>query len=110
MIWQNEPRGLGRGALAFIALSSALVLAGAPAAMAQDATAAGQPTYYKGKGPGGRNHYIYRWEEDYSYLAAPDGAFDAGKSTDFFDPLKYVPIGKNTHSYLSFSLDTRTWY
>lgn len=106
----RRSKWLGAGAGIALGLG-ALALAGSPA-MAQDANASagGAPTYYKGKGAGGRNHYIYRWEEDYSYLAAPDGSFDASKSTDFFDPLKYIPFGKNTNSYMSLSFDNRDWY
>jgi hypothetical protein len=40
--------------------------------------------FTKGKGPGRGNSYVARFEEDYSYLRDP------GRSTDFFDPLKFL--------------------
>ncbi len=48
---------------------------------------------------GGGAYSIERWDEDYSYLKDPSAR------TDFFDPIKYVPIGEN--SYLSFGGQAR---
>src|SRR6266536_1734145 len=42
--------------------------------------------FTKGKGPGRGNSYVARYEEDYSYLRDP------GRSTDFFDPLKFIAL------------------
>lgn len=42
--------------------------------------------FYKQKGPGRGNSYVERFEEDYAYLRDP------ARSTDFFDPLKYLPL------------------
>ena len=39
---------------------------------------------------------IERWNEDYSYLRYP------GSHTDFFDPIKYIPLNATGDSYLSF--------
>src|SRR5437764_670455 len=47
---------------------------------------AAQILLYKGKAPGRGNSYVERYEEDYSYLRDPR------LSTDFFDPLKFIPL------------------
>ncbi|HSV16111.1 MAG TPA: alginate export family protein, partial [Tepidisphaeraceae bacterium] len=68
--------------LAFVTLLIALPLLPA-AAHAQD---------YAASGP----YSIVRWDEDYSYLKDP------AKRTDFFDPVKYIPIGDSPDAYISF--------
>src|SRR5882672_152769 len=49
--------------------------------------------FTKGKGPGRGNSYLARFEEDYSYLRDP------ARSTDFFDPLKFVPFDSDSDFY-----------
>jgi len=51
-------------------------------------------------GYGPADYNIERWNEDYSYLreAAP---------TDFFDPIKYMPLNANGDVYLSFGGQAR---
>src|SRR5437899_463389 len=44
-----------------------------------------------------------RWSEDYSYLK------DASKRTDFFDPIKYIPLGADDF-YLSVGGQVRERY
>jgi hypothetical protein len=60
--------------------------------------------FTKGKGPGRGNSYLARFEEDYSYLRDP------AKSTDFFDPLKFVPFDSDGDLYLTLSGETRFRY
>jgi hypothetical protein len=36
-----------------------------------------------------------RWDEDYSYLARPQA------KSDFFDPIKYIPLGSDANWYLT---------
>ena len=51
------------------------------------------------------NEYdIERWNEDYSYLRYP------GSHTDFFDPIKYVPLNSSGDTYLSFGGQARYRY
>jgi hypothetical protein len=38
-------------------------------------------------GSGGPTYKLLRYDEDYSYLKDPD------RRTDFWDPIKYIPIG-----------------
>jgi Alginate export len=48
---------------------------------------------------------ILRYREDYSFLADPDNR------TDFFDPIKYIPLSKTDKtSYLSFGGEIRERY
>lgn len=47
---------------------------------------------------------IERWNEDYSYLRYP------GSRTDFFDPIKYVPLDAQGDTYLSFGGQARYRY
>jgi len=42
-----------------------------------------------------------RYDEDYSYLSDPQ------KRTDFWDPIKYIPLGNNPNTYLSFGGELR---
>lgn len=44
---------------------------------------------------------LERWNEDFSYLRYP------GSHTDFFDPIKYVPLNANGSNYLSFGGQAR---
>ena len=60
--------------------------------------------FTKGKGPGRGNAYVARYEEDYAYLR------DASKSTDFFDPLKFLSIDAERDIYLTLSGETRFRY
>ena len=57
--------------------------------------------YYKGKGPGRDNVYLHRNEEDYRYLQDPS------KSTDIFDPLKYIRLNDSGDVYMSFNGEIR---
>ena len=52
---------------------------------------------------GSTNYSIERWDEDYSYLKDP------ANRNDFFDPIKYVPLGQGD-SYLSFGGQARYRY
>ncbi len=45
-----------------------------------------------------------RFEENYQFLADP------AKRTDFFDPVKYIQLGDDPHSYLSFGGEVRERY
>ena len=47
---------------------------------------------------------IERWNEDYSYLRYP------GSHTDFFDPIKYIPLNARGDTYLSFGGQARYRY
>jgi hypothetical protein len=60
--------------------------------------------FYKGKGPGRGNSYVARYEEDYAYLRDPT------KSTDFFDPLKFIAIDPEGDIYLTLNGETRFRY
>lgn len=44
---------------------------------------------------------LERWNEDYSYLRYP------GSHTDFFDPIKFVPLNADGSTYLSFGGQAR---
>ncbi len=46
-----------------------------------------------------------RWEEDYSYLRN-----DSGRVKSFFDPVKFIPLGRNKKSYLSVGGEVRYQY
>jgi hypothetical protein len=47
-------------------------------------------------GPASEHPYsVERWDEDYSYLKDP------GQRTDFFDPIKYIPLNADGDWYLS---------
>jgi hypothetical protein len=82
-------------------LALALALPSVPVS-AQSATSA--PIYYKGKGPGGNNSYFFRYEEDYSFLRDPS------KSTDFFDPVKFIAFDDAKQIYVTFSALERLRY
>ena len=71
---------------------------------ATEPVAAQQVSFYKGKGPGRGNSYVARFEEDYGYLRDP------AKSTDFFDPLKYVAIDRDRDIYLTLNGEARFRY
>ena len=74
-----------------------------PPAASQPRAEAGTP-YYKGKGPGRGNSYLARYEEDYAYLRDP------ARSTDFFDPLKFIALDADRDIYLTLSGETRFRY
>jgi hypothetical protein len=106
MHMSDEKRWLGRGAtgcsVVALALAAAIALPGATAS-AQTAAPTG-PVYYKGKGPGGNNSYAWRYEEDFSYLRDP------GKSSDFFDPVKFIAFDDAKQVYVTFSALERLRY
>ena len=94
-----------------------LIGTGGRAALAQEspelpskARTEGEPTtedqirFYKGKGPGRGNSYVERYEEDYSYLRDP------ARSSDFFDPLKFIPLGAEGEVYLTLNGEARFRY
>ncbi|HEV2336548.1 MAG TPA: alginate export family protein [Stellaceae bacterium] len=60
--------------------------------------------FYKGKGPGRGNSYVARFEEDYADLRDP------AKSTDFFDPLKFIAIDPANDIYLTLNGEARFRY
>jgi len=62
------------------------------------------PSFYKGKGPGGGNSYVERYEEDWSYLRNP------ALATDPFDPLKYIPLSRDGDIYLTLNGEVRFRY
>jgi hypothetical protein len=78
-----------------LALTGAIALPSAPASA--QAAAPTAPIFYKGKGPGGNNSYSFRYEEDFSYLRDPS------KSTDFFDPVKFIAFDDAKQVYVTFS-------
>jgi hypothetical protein len=102
----HEKRWMGRGAtgcsVLALALAGAIALPSAPAS-AQSATPAA-PVYYKNKGPGGNNSYAFREEEDFSFLRDPS------KSTDFFDPMKFIAFDDAKQVYVTFSALERLRY
>lgn len=63
-----------------------------------------QTQFYKGKGPGRGNSYLERYEEDYSYLRDPT------RSTDFLDPLKFIPLDTEGEAYLTLNGEVRFRY
>jgi hypothetical protein len=88
-----------------LVLAGALTLPSAPAfAQAAANAAPAAPIYYKGKGPGGNNSYAWRYEEDFSFLRDPS------KSTDFFDPLKFIAFDDAKQVYVTFSALERLRY
>ena len=101
-----------RGWLAVAAapLTIAAALAQESPELPSKATTAAEPVtpqeiqFTKGKGPGRGNSYIERFEEDYSYLRDP------AKSTDPFDPLKYIPFDPAADVYLTLNGETRFRY
>ena len=50
------------------------------------------------------NYKLLRYDEDYSYLKDPD------LRTDFWDPIKYIPIGDWEDCYVSFGAQLRQWF
>src|SRR5207237_9573566 len=60
-----------------------------------ESTTEDQIRFYKGKGTGRGNSYVERYEEDYSYLRDP------ARSSDFFDPLKFIPLGAEGGVYVT---------
>lgn len=60
--------------------------------------------FYKEKGPGHGNSYLARFEEDYSYLRDP------ALATDFFDPLKFIPLDTTGDVYLTLNGEVRFRY
>jgi hypothetical protein len=77
-------------------LAGAVLLLSGMSAAAQDGT-----EHYKGKGPGANNAYLARFEEDFSYLRDP------GASSDFFDPLKFIPFNDAKDVYLTLNGEFR---
>ena len=71
---------------------------------ATEPVTARQVSFYKGKGPGRGNSYVARFEEDYGYLRDPT------RSTDFFDPLKYIAIDRDRDIYLTLNGEARFRY
>jgi hypothetical protein len=69
-----------------------------------ESTTEDQIRFYKGKGPGRGNSYVERYEEDYSYLR------DLARSSDFFDPLKFIPLGAEGEVYLTLNGEARFRY
>jgi hypothetical protein len=60
--------------------------------------------YGGGGGEASSGYSIVRWDEDYSYLKDPS------QRTDFFDPIKYIPIDDNPDAYVSFGGQVRYRY
>jgi Alginate export len=76
------------------AFSTILLIVGLASmeAVAQPAApSSSEPTSYK----------LMRYEEDYRYLRDP------ARRTDFWDPIKYIPIGSDPGTYLSFGGELR---
>jgi len=55
-------------------------------------------------GSGVPTYKLLRYDEDYSYLKDPD------RRTDFWDPIKYIPIGDWDDWYVSFGAQLRPWF
>jgi hypothetical protein len=51
-----------------------------------------------------RTYTLARWDEDYSFLAEP------AQRTDFWDPIKYIPLSAAGDSYASFGGQVRDRY
>lgn len=62
------------------------------------------PAVARAQDYGSSDYSIERWDEDYSYLKNP------ASRSDFFDPLKYVPLDKSGDSYLTFAGQARERY
>ena len=69
-----------------------------------ESTTEDQIRFFKGKGPGRGNSYVERYEENYSYLRDP------ARSSDFFDPLKFIPLGAEGEVYLTLNGEARFRY
>ena len=69
-----------------------------------ESTTEDQIRFYKGKGPGRGNSYVERYEEDYSYLRDP------ARSSDFFDPFKFIPLGADGEVNLTLNGEARFRY
>jgi hypothetical protein len=54
-------------------------------------------------GSGVPTYKLLRYNEDYSYLKDPN------RRTDFWDPIKYIPIGDRDDWYVSFGAQLRPW-
>src|SRR5665213_4229407 len=87
-----------------LALAGALALPSAPASAQAASSGVQGPVYYKNKGPGGNNSYAFRYEEDFSFLR------DQSKSTDFFDPMKFIAFDDAKQFYVTFSALERLRY
>src|ERR1700722_19872150 len=95
----DKKRWMAKGAtgcsVLALALTGAITFPSAPA-FAQAASSGVQgPVYYKNKGPGGTNSYAFRYEEDFSFLR------DQSKSTDFFDPMKFIAFDDAKQFYVA---------
>ena len=103
--------------LSWLGVSYALLAFGGAVALAQESpelpskpltagelVAAPQAHFYKGKAPGRGNSYVARFEEDYGYLRDP------ARSTDFFDPLKYIAIDRDRDIYITLNGEARFRY
>ena len=55
-------------------------------------------------GSGVPTYKLLRYDEDYSYLKDPN------RRTDFWDPIKYTPIGDREDWYVSFGAQLRPWF
>ncbi len=55
-------------------------------------------------GSGVPAYKLLRYDEDYSDLKDPD------RRTDFWDPIKYIPIGDRDDWYVSFGAQLRPWF
>jgi hypothetical protein len=114
-IWQNLivlrwPLGFGAAVILAGLLNGAAVQAQqSPELPAKSLTATEPVTaqelqFYKGKGPGRDNSYVERFEEDYTYLRNP------ANSTDFLDPLKFIPLDPGGNVYLTLNGEIRFRY
>jgi hypothetical protein len=54
-------------------------------------------------------YHILREQEDFGFLQ-PDSRRAHPVAPDFFDPLKYVPLGKRPGHFLTVGLDVRYQY
>jgi len=95
-----------RGAVA-VSISVLCMAAGSAAGQASRQAEAPAPPTSPRPGTGGGPPPPYtpvRWNEDYSYL------HDPAKRTDFLDRLKYIPLGDDPQTYLSFGGSARYRY
>src|SRR5437763_1923094 len=97
-------------ALALLALMAGAAWAQESPELPAKADTAAQPVtpqeirFTKGKGPGRGNSFLLRYEEDYLYLRDP------ARSTDLFDPLKFIPLTPDGEFYLTLNGETRFRY
>src|SRR5688572_28696688 len=99
------PDRMNRSLSTFIAAALAMAVPCVCAAQSTTAPAPAPVSPKPGTGSGPPPPYTpVRYNEDYSYLKDPD------KRTDFFDPIKYIPLNESGDVYLSLGGQFRERY